>query len=113
MNNKRYSNRQEKQVARSINGKKQPNSGATAFLKGDVKNDLFLIECKTATTEKQAMTIKKEWLTKLKEEAFAMRRPFFSLAFNFGGLGQAKNFYIIDEKLFIKLNEYLQGEENG
>lgn len=111
MNNKRYSNRQEKQVARSINGKKQPNSGATAFLKGDVKNELFLIECKTAATEKQAMTIKKEWLTKLKEEAFAMRRPFFSLAFNFGGLGNQENYYVIDEKLFLRLINYLEETE--
>lgn len=111
MNNKKYSNRQEKYVAKKIKGKKQPNSGATAFQKGDVKNELFLIECKTATTEKQAMTIKKEWLTKLKEEAFAMRRPFFSLAFNFGGLGNQENYYVIDEKLFLRLINYLEETE--
>jgi hypothetical protein len=111
VNNKKYSNRQEKYVAKKIKGKKQPNSGATAFQKGDVRNDLFLLECKTATTEKQAMTIKKEWLTKLKEEAFAMRRPFFSLAFNFGGLGNQENYYVIDEKLFLRLINYLEETE--
>lgn len=113
MNNKKYSNRQEKYVAKKIKGKKQPNSGATAFQKGDVRNDLFLLECKTATTEKKSFSIKKEWLEKIKEEAFAMNIPFSALVFNFGGLDENKNFYIIDEGLFNRLWNYIKEEENS
>ncbi len=113
MNNKQFSNKQEKQVAKKVGGKKQPNSGATAFQKGDVRNDLFLIECKTATTEKESFSIKKEWLQKIKEEAFALRCPFSALAFNFGGLSNNENFYIIDEKLFNQFQQYLEDDLNG
>ena len=46
-----YSNRQEKKVAKAVNGKQTANSGATAFQKGDVTTNDWLIECKTKTTE--------------------------------------------------------------
>ena len=42
-----FSKNQEKQVAKNLSGKVIPNSGATAFAKGDVALDNFLIECKT------------------------------------------------------------------
>ena len=112
MNTRKYSKAQESRVAKKLNGKRQPNSGATAFMKGDVKTDQFCIECKTAMTEKQSMSIKRDWIDKLREEAFAMGKPYWSVAFNFGGLRNHENFYIIDEKLFIKLSQCLQGEEN-
>ena len=100
-----YSNRQEKQVAKAIKGKQTANSGATTFFKGDVTTDLFLIECKTVTAEKQSVGIKKEWLDKNKEEAFAMRKPYNALAFNFGP--NCPNYYVIDEALFKKLIGFL------
>ena len=60
--------------------------------------------------EKQSMSIKKDWIDKLKEEAFAMGKPYWAIAFNFGGLNNSENFYIIDERLFKQLQKYLEGE---
>lgn len=113
MNTRKHSNKQEKTVAKRLGGKKQPNSGATAFRKGDVCTEQFCIECKTATKEKQSMSIKKEWIDKLIEEAFAMGKPNWALAFNFGGLYNSENFYIINERLFIILQKYLEELNNG
>lgn len=111
MNTRKYSKRQEKMVAKRLRGRVQPNSGATPFLPGDVLCSKFLIECKTATKEKASMSIKADWIDKLKEEAFAMNKEHWALAFNFGGLYTTENFYIIDEKLFRKLAELLDEEE--
>ena len=102
-----YSNRQEKKVATAVNGKQTANSGATPFFKGDVTTDLFLLECKTKTTPSSSMTIKKEWIDKNVEEAFAMNRPYSAVVIDFG---DGTNYYLIDEKLFKRLNEYLRGE---
>ena len=104
-----YSSRQEKKVAKAVGGRQTANSGATAFSKGDVVTDLFLIECKTATTEKQSMSIKKEWLRKNEEEAFAMGKQYSALAFDFG---DGLNYYIIDGSLFRYLVQKLKEEEN-
>lgn len=106
-----YSNKQEKDVAKKLGGKVQSNSGATPFYKGDVDNRAFLIECKTATKQKESISIKKAWLDKLKEETFAMNRTNYSLCFNFGGLNNHENFYIINERTFLLLNKLLE-EEN-
>lgn len=111
MNTRKYSKAQESRVAKKLNGKRQPNSGATAFMKGDVKTNQFCIECKTAMTEKQSMSIKRDWIDKIKEEAFAMGKPYWAVAFNFGGLGDLENFYIIDESLFKQLQTYLEEEK--
>lgn len=106
-----FSSRQEKAVAKAVGGKVQPNSGATRFAKGDVKSDLFCIECKTATKEQASFSIKREWIDKLKEEAFGMKKPFWAIVFNFGGLRKQENFYIISEQLFKQLQEYLSQED--
>lgn len=102
MNTRKYSNRQEKYVAKQLGGKVQPNSGATPFLKGDVTvGKDWLLECKTQTTNKKTITIKKEWLTKLEEERFAMRRVECALAFSFGP--DEPVYYVIKEKTFKQL----------
>lgn len=93
-----FSNRQEKAVAKVIKGKQVSNSGATAFNKGDVSNDDWLIECKTSVTEKQSFSIKRDWLKKNKEEAFAMGKEYNALCFDFGDNGN--RYYVIDEKTF-------------
>ena len=103
-----YSNRQEKAVAKITKGKQVMNSGATPFQKGDVNTDLFLLECKTCTTEKKSFSIIKEWFAKNEEEAFAMNKPYNAIAFDFG---DGEQHYIINEKLFIKLLNYLEEEE--
>lgn len=101
-----YSNKQEQKVAKTIGGKQTANSGATKWSKGDVRTDDFLIECKTCEKEKKSFSIKKEWLEKNKEEAFAMGKSYNALAFDFGDNG--KRYYVIDEKLFKQLVNYLE-----
>ena len=103
-----YSNKQEKHIAKSVNGRQVANSGATAFNKGDVTTKSFLIEAKTCTSEKKSFSIKKEWLEKNEEEAFAMNKPYSALAFDFG---DGEQHYVISEKLFRQLVKYVE-EEN-
>ena len=115
MDTRKYSNAQEKNIAKQLGGKKQPNSGATPFLKGDVKTSDFLIEAKTQIENKKSFTVKKEWLDKNKEEAFSIGKEFSALAFNFGGLNNKDNYYIIDEftmKVFMGLVERLNEQCN-
>lgn len=104
-----YSNRQEKQVAKAVGGRQTANSGATAFIKGDVNTDMFLIECKTCIKSQKTFTLKREWFDKNKEEAFAMGKPYNSVVFNFG---DGENYYIINERLFKKLQRFLEEENN-
>lgn len=100
-----YSDKQEKKVAKAIGGKQTANSGATDFSKGDVTTDNWLIECKTATSEKQSFSIKREWLKKNREEAFSMGKDYNALVFDFGDNGE--RFYIVDEKTFKLMKERL------
>jgi len=59
-------------------------------------------------TEKKSMSIKKEWIDGIKEESFGMGRENWALAFNFGGLQNNEDFYIINEYLFKKLQTYIK-----
>ena len=103
-----YSGRQEKKVAKAVGGKQVSNSGATAFNKGDVTTDSFLIEAKTCVEDKKSFSIKKDWLEKNKEEAFEMGKDYSALAFNFGP--SSENYYVIDEKLFKILKEAVEND---
>ena len=85
------------------------NSGAPMFSKGDVRTEQWLIECKTCTTQKKSFSIKLEWLTKNREEAFAMNKDYNALAFDFG---TGSNYYIVDEKTFIRMKEALEKEDS-
>lgn len=105
-----FSNKQESCIAKSLGGVKVPNSGACKFLAGDVRTKQFLIEAKTVTKSKESFSIKKSWLIKNKEEAFAMNKPYNALAFNFGP--NEENYYIINEKLFKILVKYLEEGNN-
>ena len=108
MNTRAFSRKQENKVAKMVNGKVVSNSGATAFNKGDVRTDKILIECKTCTKEKESFSIKKDWLTKNKDEAFAMGKQYSVLAFDFG---DGENYFILDKNLFKKFVNYIE-EEN-
>lgn len=92
-----YSNRQEKKVAKSVSGRKVANSGATTFNKGDVVTDRVLLECKTCTKEQSTFTIKRDWITKNREEAFAMHRDYSALVIDFG---DGEQHYLVSEKMF-------------
>lgn len=100
-----YSSKQEKHIAKVTGGKQVANSGATSFSKGDVRTEDWLFEAKTKTSESQSMSIKKEWLLKNKEEMFAMGKAYSALVFDFG---DGKNWYVIDEKTFLKMKEALE-----
>lgn len=103
-----YSKKQETRVAKELGGKRTPNSGATPWVKGDVLTDRFLIECKTATSEKQTFSVPKKWLKALPEEAFADGKDYWSLAFDYG---DGNEYYIIDKKLFKRFKEFIESEE--
>lgn len=64
---KKRSQKQEKLVAKSFNAKLTPASGALWGAKGDVRNDKFLIECKT--TEKDFYILTAKVWEKIHEEA--------------------------------------------
>ena len=105
-----YSNKQEKAVAKVIGGKQVANSGATKFSKGDAVSEHILVECKTCTKPKQSFAIKKEWLEKNAEEAFAMNKQYSVLAFNYGE--DEDNYYVLDERTFKKFLEFINSEED-
>lgn len=64
---KRRSQTQEKSVAKTFNARITPASGALWGAKGDVRNDSFLIECKT--TEKDYYVVTAKVWEKIQEEA--------------------------------------------
>ena len=105
-----YSGRQEKKVAKAVKGRKTANSGATAFSKGDVVTTDWLIECKTKVKDCSSFTIKEDWLLKNEEEAFAMGKNNSALCFDFGPSAN-KRYYVISERLFQLLQQYLEDEE--
>ena len=102
------SDKQEKRTAKNLGGKVQISSGSSAFLKGDVVLDTCLVECKTCMKPKQSFSIKKEWLEKINEQCFAMRKRYPILAFDFG---EDENYYILDEKTMKKFVEFLDSEK--
>ena len=107
-----YSDLQENYIKDNFKGQKNSNSGAGQFRKGDVLLPYCstLVECKTCTEGKQSFSIKKEWLDKNKEEAFAMRCENSCICFNFGP--NQKNYFVIDEKLMHFLVDKLEEEYN-
>lgn len=101
-----YSRRQEDSIAKAVGGKRTPNSGATAWAKGDVHSEQWLLEAKTKTKASDSITLQKEWFEKNRQEAVFMGKPYTALVFSFGP-GE-ENHYVIDEDLFIQLSEYLK-----
>ena len=107
--NRYYSNMQEKAVAKEIGGKQTKNSGATFFQKSDVYTDLFNLECKTKMTNSDSISIKREWFEKQIKENIQMGKKYSAIVFNFGpDAPYNENHYIINEQLFLVLQEYLK-----
>ena len=100
-----FSKKQESKVAKDVGGKRTLNSGATPWQKSDILTEQFAIECKTKTTSSKSISIKKEWIEKLKEESLFMGKNYEALAFNFGP--DEENYFIINTELFIFLLEQL------
>lgn len=103
-----YSDLQESYIAKKFNLQRQGNSGAGLFNKGDLidKDCSLLVECKTTISPKSSFSIKKEWIDKNKQEAFNQGLSNSCIAFNFEPNGD--NYFIIDEKLFFTLKDYLE-----
>ena len=93
-----FSKKQEQQIAKALKGKVQSNSGAADFTAGDVKTEHCLIDAKTVMTSKKSVSIHKDWLLKIKDEAFAMNKDFGVVAINFGP--NQPNYYVLEEKQF-------------
>lgn len=103
-----YSDKQEKHIAKVTGGKVQSNSGGTKFGGGDVHTDKFFIEAKTPTKEQTSFTIKKEWITKMREQAFEQGKEESVLAFRFHP-DSLVDWYVLDEQQFL---EYLKYKED-
>ena len=103
-----YSDKQEKSVCKLLGAQQVANSGAGKFMKGDCvhKQASLLIECKTTMQPKDSVSIKKSWILKNKEEAFANRLDNSCVAINFEPDGP--NYFVIDEKLMRFLVEKLE-----
>ena len=108
MTTRDYSDRQEKYIAKIIGGKVQSNSGGTKFGGGDVHTKHFLIEAKTPTKEQTSFTIKKEWMDKMRMQAFEQGKQQSVLAFKFSPW-EDKNYYVLDEAQFLLFLNYMEG----
>ena len=106
-----YSNRQEKAVAKAIGGRQTSNSGATAYDKGDVTDQDWLIECKTCMKDQKSFTLQKEWFDKNLEESIYMKKNHTAVVVNFGP--NSKNYYILDEPTFLIMKDLLKRYERG
>lgn len=102
---------QEERVSSLLGGRRNSNSGAGRFDKSDVVVDKasLSIECKTCMTPRDSFSIKKEWLKKSKEEAFANRLENHVIAFNFF-FEDKEDYYIINSNLMSFLVEKLSEE---
>lgn len=104
-----YSNKQEKAIAKQLKINRTANSGATAFIKGDLQDDRWVIEAKTCMEAKKSFSIKKQWLDTLKEEMYASNKDYRALCFDFGD--EKDRYYILDENTFKYVKELLDNEE--
>lgn len=99
---KRRSQKQEKSVAKSFNARPTVASGALWGMKGDVRNDKFLIECKT--TEKDYYSITTKVWEKIEDEALKdrMRTPLLII-----DLQDTDRYVVFNPNQFIRqLNTY-------
>ena len=107
-----YSSLQEHKVAKMIDGNPVANSGGGKWKKGDVVqyDASMLIECKTTVSDRTTFSIKKEWIDKVRSDAFSNRIENTAIAFSYDS--ECKDMYfVIDEKLMRFLVEKLI-EEN-
>ena len=113
---KDVSAKQERYISKrfeDIGGRTVPASGGGKFDSGDVRiNKDFLIECKTVTKNQSSFSIKREWMDKIREQAFEEGIENSCLAFRFGP--SDKDYVVITLDLFeTLLRNYLEGYNNG
>lgn len=103
-----YSKKQESAIAKAVAGKRVANSGATLFAKGDIALDDWLIEAKTKIQDSDSMSVKRDWIHKNRDEAFAMGKNHSAVAISFG---DGESHYIISEYDFLRLLQYESEDE--
>ena len=103
---KDYSASQENDIARLLGGRVQSNSGGTRFGGGDVQTAQFFIEAKTPTKHQTSFSVKKEWIEKMREQAFEQGKYHSALAFRFAPDGE--DYFVISSKLMLELVKYLE-----
>ena len=111
MTTRDYSDMQEKHIAKVTGGKVQSNSGGTKFGGGDVHTDKFFIEAKTPTKEQTSFTIKKEWIDKMREQAYEQGKEESVLAFRFNP-DIDNDLYILNERQFLEYLKYKEEQNN-
>ena len=100
-----YSDKQEKHIAKVTGGRLQSNSGGTKFGGGDVHTDKFFIEAKTPTKSQTSFTIKKEWIDKMREQAYEQGKEEAVLAFRFNPNIDI-DLYVLNERQFLEYLNY-------
>ena len=112
MTTRDYSDKQEKHIAKVTGGKVQSNSGGTKFGGGDVHTDKFLIEAKTPAIERKSFTIMKDWLEKMKEQAFEQGKEESVLAFRFDP-DIDNDLYVLSQRQFLEYLRYKESEDQN
>lgn len=104
---KTKSQKQEQRVAKEVGGKVTPASGALWGLKGDVRADSILIECKY--TDAQSYSVKSAVWKKIKNEALRdrFRIPVLNVKM------PEANLAIVDWDDFMYLFEATRAYERG
>jgi hypothetical protein len=97
------SSEQEKFVAKFLELRRSPQSGAGLRFKGDCFDEESLFECKTTMTKKESFTVKKAWFDKLNRERSEDRKQFAFLVSNFGGNGNEDNHVTMSLETFREL----------
>jgi hypothetical protein len=86
----------ENSVARIFNGNRQPNSGATDFLKGDVVSQDWIVECKATMTPKDSISVPRVWMEKLEQERKQSLKLYKAVAVSYD-CGKT-SYFILDER---------------
>lgn len=106
MNNKYFSDRQEKMIAEYLGWHQVIGSGARPFTPGDVGSYAWLGECKTHDTEKSNISFLKSHWVKICEEAYSKhRRP---ILFKDNGTQRAENTWVM-----VTLNTFMPTTVNA
>lgn len=105
MTTRDFSDKQEKHIAKVTGGIVQSNSGGTKFGGGDVHTDKFFIEAKTPTKSQTSFTIKKEWIDKMREQAYEQGKEDAVLAFRFNPNIDI-DLYVLSERQFLEYLNY-------
>jgi hypothetical protein len=96
--------RQEKRVAVAVGGKRTIRSGALPCIRGDVKNDNFLIECKS--TDGAGIFVAKKWIEKISKEALGAKTggkiPAIALDFGNTKIGIEKDWVLVPMSVFVE-----------